>query len=82
MRLYDGTNWTIKGKIIEQLKDQPCSYLVKTQNSNIIKRNRKDILLSKKENENDKCKEIELNEYPLFTFSQMNTADNDNKQTM
>ena len=81
VHLYDGTNWTIKGKIIEQLKDQPRSYLVKTQNGNIIKRNRKDILLSKKENENDNGKEIESNEYPLFTFSQTNTTNIDNNQT-
>ena len=81
VRLYDGTNWTIKGKIIKQLKDQPRSYLVKTQNGKIIKRNRKDVLLSKKENESNNLEKTENNEYPLFTFSQTNTRKNDNNNT-
>ena len=79
--LYNGTNWTIKGKIIKQFKDQPRSYLVKTQNGKIIKRNRKDILLSKKENESNNLEKTEINEYPLFTFSQTNTRNNDNNNT-
>ena len=74
VRLHDGKNWSINGKIIEQL-DQPNSYLVKTNDdNNILKRNRKHILLKKG---TDVCQNsnMENDEYPLINFENTNILD-------
>ena len=46
VRLHDGNSWSVKGKIIEVIN--PRSYIVLTHNGSKLRRNRVDILLSKR----------------------------------
>ena len=47
VRFHDGHTWKIKGEIVEHLNKPPRSYLMRTENGNILCRNRKHILLCK-----------------------------------
>ena len=47
VRLHDGQTWKIKGEIVKHLNKPPRSYLIRTENVNILRPNRKHMLLRK-----------------------------------
>ena len=49
VRLHDGQNWKTKGEIIEHLNEPPQSYLIRTENGNILSHNRNMYYLQKGE---------------------------------
>ena len=72
VRLHDGQNWSIKGTIVDVL-DHPRSYIVSTSKGTKVRRNRKQILLTKKTHLRDMTDtpmDVDLNyhliDYPLL----------------
>ena len=45
VRIHNDSSWRVKGKIVKKLTSPPRSYLVLTEWGNILRRNRKDLLL-------------------------------------
>ena len=46
-RIQNGTSWHEKGKVIEPLEQPPRSYTVETENGSILRRNRRDLMITK-----------------------------------
>ena len=47
VRIQNGTSWHEKGKVIEPLEQPPRSYTVETENGSILRRNRRDLMITK-----------------------------------
>ena len=47
VRLHDGQTWNIESEIVEHVNEPPQSYLIRTENGNVLCHNRKHILLIK-----------------------------------
>ena len=45
VRIHNNSSWSVKGKIVKKLAWPPRSYLELTEGGNILRRNRKDLLL-------------------------------------
>ena len=69
VRLHDRKTWRIKGKTVEHLNKLPQSYLIRTENGNILCRNRKHILLRKRGNSDSYFKSETDDEVYLFNIS-------------
>ena len=68
VRLHDGQTCKIKGEIVEHLNEPSQSYLIRTENWNILHHNRKHILLKKRGNSDSYFKiETDDDEY-LFNI--------------
>ena len=68
VRLHDRQTWKVKGEFVEYLNEPPRSHLIRTENGNILRRNRKHILIIKGRNSNSYFKnETDKNE-DLFIF--------------
>ena len=68
VRLHDGQTWKIKGEFVEYLNEPPRSHLIRTENGNILRRNRKHILLWKGRNSNSYFKNETDDNEDLFNF--------------
>ena len=49
VRLHEEQTWKIKGEIVKRLDEPPRSYLIRTENGNILHRNRNTYYLEKRE---------------------------------
>ena len=78
VRLHDGQTWKIKGEeIVEHLNEPPRSYLMRTENGDILRRNRKCIILRKGGN-SDSCfkNETDEDEYLFNIYVKTNKTTN------
>ena len=77
VRLHDGQTWKMKGEIVEHLNELPPSYLIRTENGNILRRNRKHILLRKGGNSDSYFKnETDNDEYLFSIYDKTNKTTN------
>ena len=77
VRLHDGQTWKIKGEIIEHLNEPPRSYLIRPENGNILRRNRKCIVFRKGGNSHSYFKtETDEDEYLFDIYDKTNKTTN------
>ena len=78
VRLHDGFTWKIKGEIVEHLNKPTRLYLIRTENGNILRRNRKHILLSNGGNSDSYFKnETDDDEYLFNIYDKTNKTTNE-----
>ena len=76
-RLHDGQTWKEKGETVEHLNEPPRLYLIRTENGNIIRRNRKHVLLWKGGNSDSFFKnETDDDEYLFNIYKETNKTTN------
>ena len=44
VRIHNGRSWATKGRIVDQESNTPRSYIVETENGNMLRKNRRDIM--------------------------------------
>ena len=77
VRLHEEQTWKIKGEIVKRLDEPPRSYLIRTENGNILHRNRKHILFRKEGNSDSFFKnETDDNEYLFNIYDKTNKTTN------